>query len=435
MQDIRYLAYSSLLSCIENQKFSNLEAASTIEKNQLTERDRSFYTALFYGVTEKQITLDHQIKKLSRIPIEKLQTKALVLLRLGLYQILFMDGVQDHAAVNETVAIAKKQLNAGAVGYINGLLRSAQRELKDENGKIRLLTPDRSRDICGYLSITYSYPRYLCKLWVQAYGEETAEAIMSAQNNRTETTLRVNTLVTSAEDYLKLLTDSGYKAKRSEVCKDGINIEGSAGISSLPRFNDGAFFVQDDSSRMCVMALDPQEGERILDACACPGGKSFASAIAMNNKGSITSCDLHESKLSLISDGAKRLGISIITAKQADSSVLNTGWSGAFDRVLCDVPCSGFGTISKKPDLRLKTAESVKDLPAIQLAIVSNCAKYVRDGGILVYSTCTLNPAENEDNVNAFLSQNPDFTLDSMKTHFPSDGVNDGFFYAKMHKK
>ncbi len=433
MADVRKLVYYSLLSCIENDKYTNLEADSTIEKNGLSAHDRAFYTALFYGVTEKQITLDYQIKKLSKTPIEKLQTKVLVLLRLGFYQILFMDAIPDFAAVNETVALAKGLINSGALGYINGMLRSATKELKND-GKPSIFTPSKEKDICGYLSITYSYPRYLCKLWVNAYGCENAEKIMFAQNKRSATTIRVNTLKLSRNEYLQKLLNLGFNATASNETIDGIHLHGNAPVTSLPDFENGAFFVQDDASRLCIEALNPAENDTVLDACACPGGKSFACAIKMKNIGQILSCDLHESKLSLITDGAKRLGLDIIEAKQMDGSIYNADLDSRFDKVLCDVPCSGFGTISKKPDLRLKNSDSVKELPDIQLAIVNNCAKYLKKGGTLVYSTCTLNPSENELNVKRFLEQNSEFSLVAETTHFPHESLCDGFYYAKMLK-
>lgn len=432
MQNIRNLVYNSLINCIENDRYSNLEASSVIEKNTLSPRDRSFYTAFFYGVTEKTITIDYQIRKLSRTPIEKLQTKVLVLLRMGIYQILFMDSVPDHAAINETVAVAKQYVNKGAVGFINALLRAATRQLKSNNGDIKLITPNRERDICGYLSIHYSFPRYLCKLWINAYGEKNAERIMIAENKRSSLTIRVNTLKISRGDYLQKLLLENIDASESKFTEDGINVYSGTSIYSLPNFEDGYFFIQDDSSRMCVEALDPKPFDTVLDACACPGGKSFASAIKMNGQGKIISCDIHDSKLSLIDDGAKRLGIEIIKSVQADSSVFNKEFAEQFDKVLCDVPCSGFGTISKKPDLRLKQLISSQELPRLQLSIANNCAKYVKTGGTLVYSTCTLNPEENENNVLRFCESNPEFRLESMTTKFPYDGEYDGFFIAKM---
>lgn len=435
MQNIRSIVYNSLLKCIDKKRFSNLEADSTIQRYALVDRDRRFYTTMFYGTIERQITIDHQIKKLSSTPIEKLDTKVLVLVRMGLYQILFMDSIPDHAAINETVELAKQNVNKGAVGYINGLLRSAQRNLKDETGTLRLFVPDRVRDICGHLSITYSFPRYLCKLWVNAYGTEVAEKIMHSQNSRTSLTLQVNSLKISHKEYLDILKDASIDAIPSEICADGVHVMQNIPITSLPGYNDGLFFIQDDSSNRCVELLDVLPDLNVLDACACPGGKSFACAIKMENKGKIVSCDLHESKLSLITSGAKRLGIDIINAIQADSSIQKKEFICAFDRVLCDVPCSGFGTISKKPDLRLRPQDSLSELADIQLKIVNNCASYLKSGGTLVYSTCTLNPDENENNIKRFLDENPNFTLVEMRNHFPFDAICDGFFTAKMIKK
>ena len=270
MQDIRNLVYLSLINCIENERYSNLEADSQIERHKLIDRDRAFYTALFYGVTEKQITLDYQIKKLSKTPIEKLHTKVLVILRIGFYQLLYMNSVPDHAALNETVALAKTKVNSGAVGYINGMLRGALRELKNEKGEIKLFTPNKERDLCGYLSITYSFPRFLCKLWVNAYGEENAEKIMNAQNERNVTTIQVNTLKTDRNTYLGRLIELGLCAEASDVSDSGIHLIGNAPIASLPDFDKGYFFVQDDSSYLCVEELAPKPNEQVMDVCACP---------------------------------------------------------------------------------------------------------------------------------------------------------------------
>lgn len=431
--NVRKTVFFSLLSCAENGRYSNLEADTALSRSISDAKDKTFYTVLFYGTIEKQITLDHQIAKLTDSPVSKLQAKVLILLRMGLYQLLFMSSVPDHAAVGETVSLAKELVNKGAVGFINAVLRSAQRTLKDENGNVTLKMPDRTRDICGYLSIKYSYPRYLCKLWIKAYGEEKAESIMHSQNERRGLTLRVNTLKTTREALLNELLENGIQAEASTLTEDGINVT-SASVAELPHFGDGHFFIQDDASRMAVAALDPREGETVFDMCACPGGKSFAAAIAMNNRGSVYSFDIHENKLSLIESGAKRLGIEIIKTAQNDAAVQVPELIGKADRVICDVPCSGFGTISKKPDLRLKDKESVAGLPELQYSILSTCSDYVKNGGVLLYSTCTLNPAENEDNVNLFLQSHPNFELREIKTNFPCDSLSDGFFFAVMFK-
>ncbi len=429
--DIRAAVFNSLFSAEQNERFINLENDSFLKRAELSARDRAFYTALLYGVTERRITLDYQIGALTASQASKLQLKVRILLEMGLYQLLYMDTVPSHAAVNETVSLAKKTVNAGAVGLINGVLRSASEKLI-KYGLPSLMLPDRAKDESSYLSVLYGFPRRLCRLWIRAYGKEKAEQIMLGLNRNADISIRVNTLKISRKDYLALLTDSGFEAKASDICDDGILLKSGA-VFSLPGYDDGLFFIQDDASRLAVSALGARPNEKLLDCCACPGGKSFASAISMQNRGSIVSADIHENKLSLISSGAKRLGIDIITPICADASVFNEDFESAFDRVMCDVPCSGFGTIAKKPDLRFKDLDSLSSLPELQYKILSNCSRYVKAGGALMYSTCTLNPAENEENAEKFLAAHPEFKSIEMRTVFPSESC-DGFFFATFKK-
>ena len=432
MQNIKKLVYHSLISCEENGRYSNLELNSVIKYKDLSQDERSLFTALFYGVIERRITLDYQIAKLSKRPIQKLDTAVMTLLRIGLYQILYMTSIPDHAAINETVEIAKSIVNRGAVGYINGILRSAKRIIKS-NDTLNLFTPDQAKDVCGFLSITYGYPRYLCKLWVKSYGKEIAEKIMISLNSRHQTVLQVNLLKISRADFIDKLIKLGYDAKPSSLTDTGVILR-SGTVSSLPGFDDGLFFVQDDASALAVYDLAPMSGENILDVCACPGGKSFYSAIMMNNVGKIISSDIHENKLSLITSGASRLGLDIISTRCTDASVYDPAFENSADRVICDVPCSGFGTISKKPDLRHKQQSDISSLPELQYSILQTSARYLKNGGTLMYSTCTLNPAENEDNVNRFLSENSNFTLIKMVTNLPCETGSDGFFHALLKK-
>ena len=348
---------------------------------------------------------------------------------MGLYQILYISSVPDHAAVSETVNLAKETVNSGAVGFINGVLRGAIRKLKSQSGELTLITPDREKDICGYLSITYGFPRYLCKTWVNAYGEQDAELIMQALNRPQRLSIRVNTLKISREKYLYMLDEAGYHAAPSEITDDGIHLAGGS-VSALPGFNEGLFFIQDDASAMAVKAFDVKEGETVIDTCSCPGGKSFLMSIYMNNKGKVISSDVHQNKLSLIESGKDRLGIDIITTRCADAAVFDPTLEESADKVLCDVPCSGFGTIAKKPDLRHKTKDEIAELPKLQLSILQSSSKYCKHGGYLMYSTCTLYPSENEENVRAFLTLCPEFKLVNMVTNLPHTSLSDGFFYA-----
>ena len=429
MQNIRKTVYLSLLSCEKNGRYSNLEADAVLKSDAVDEKDRGFYTALFYGVIERRITLDYQIAKLCEKQLDTLQQSVVILLRIGLYQLLYMNSVPDHATINETVKLARESVNSGAVGFINAVLRSATRKLKDADGNVTLITPDRARDVCGYLSITYGYPRYLAKIWVNAYGEENAEKIMQSMNRPPRLSIRVNTLKISREKYLYLLDEAGYNASTSEITDDGITLSGG-NVSLLPGYNEGYFFIQDDASAMAIKAFDAKEGETVIDTCACPGGKSFLASIYMKNKGRVISSDVHANKLSLIESGKERLGISIIETRCADASVFDSSLEEVADKVLCDVPCSGFGTIAKKPDLRHKTKDDIAELPKLQLSILQASAKYCKHGGSLMYSTCTLYPAENEENVRTFLALNPEFKLVNMVTNFPYESLSDGFFYA-----
>lgn len=433
MTDPRKAALLSLLSCEENRRYTNIELDVMLNRTDFNARDKAMYTVLLYGTTERRISLDYQIYKLSNKEVTKFDPPVRQLLRMGLYQLIYMKSVPDHAAISTTMELAKQYANMGAIGFINFLLREAQRKLTDESGEYKLITPDRKRDICGYLSITYSLPRFLCKAWVKEYGEEQAESVMKALDKPAPTTLRVNTLKTDRDSLIAEIESAGIKAIPSENTDDGVILPEGGAIATLEALKLGKCFVQDDASRLCVKALDPREGETVFDLCACPGGKSFAAAIAMKNKGVIRSFDLHESKLSLITDGAKRLGIDIIEAKAQDSTEPIPELFESADRVLCDVPCSGFGTVAKKPDLRNKTAESIRDLPTLQLRILENGAKYVKKGGVLTYSTCTVMRAENEGNVECFLALHPEFTLESSRTLLPDEGT-DGFFFARMRK-
>ncbi len=432
MLNIRNSVLNSLISAEANGRYINLESDAFLKRTVLSPRDRAFYTALLYGVTERRVTLDYQIGALTSSQVSKLDMKVRILLEMGLYQILYMDSVPNHAAVGETVAVAKKLVNPGALGLINAVLRAACTELFSD-GKPCLRLPDKNKDEASYLSVLHGFPRRLCRLWLRAYGSEKAADIMEALNRTPKLSIRVNTLKISRDLYLEKLKENGFDAEPSRLCDDGILLANGA-VTSLPGYTEGLFFVQDDASRIAVSALGARPGENILDCCACPGGKSFAMALDMGNFGSITSADIHENKLSLISSGAARLRIDIITPMQADASAFHPEFEEKFDRVLCDVPCSGFGTIAKKPDLRFKDLDAVSSLPELQYSIISNCARYVKSGGYLMYSTCTLNPAENEENAKRFLASHTEFEKIEMHTIFPTS-KNDGFFYLLSLKR
>lgn len=420
--------------------YSNILLDTAIRRGGLTENpaDRALLTLLVNGVTERRITLDALIARFSSRPVDRLDADVLNILRLGIFQLRYADRIPAHAAINETVALALPS----ARGFVNAVLRSYLRA-----GEFELCAgKNKYRD----LSITYSVPRDLCRRLCDIYGEARAEAILAASHRVPALTLRVNTLRTDREQLKKQLEAEGFTCTPTRFSPYGLRIS-SGGIPSAVR--DGLAFVQDESSQLCALALDAAPGESVLDTCACPGSKSFSAALTMRNTGKITSCDLHASKLPLITTEAEKLGITIITPVCRDASRADEGVREKYDRVLCDVPCSGFGVMAKKPEIRYRSLESASQLPPLQYAILDASAAAVRPGGVLVYSTCTVLPEENEENALRFLAEHPEF--EPLPFSFPSadgsapldaprgmltltpdaDYEGDGFFISRFRKK
>lgn len=426
----RRIALGVLLNCERSDQYSNIALDNALEASGLSALDKALAAAIVYGVTERRLTLDYYISKLSSRPIEKIDKEAICALRMGLYQLIYMDKIPAHAAVNETVALCKRSF----AGFVNALLRSYMRLGEP------IAFPSRDDSPAEYLSAAYSVCLPLAEKLISVFGLERAESILGASFDTPKTTLRVNTLKTTREELYKHMTD----AELSELSPHAIKVGGA--VRGLYGFDEGLFFVQDEASQICVGALGAKRGDVIVDACSCPGSKSFGAAIDMENEGQIFSFDLHKNKLSLISSGAQRLGITIIKADVCDGRRFIPQLEAAADKVLCDIPCSGFGVIAKKPELRYKDPENSSALPDIQLAILKNCSKYVKVGGVLVYSTCTIFPEENEENIHRFLASDPEFELDSFNfggISCPSGALSlygdthhtDGFFIARMIKK
>ena len=424
MSDPRKIAYDVLVRCSSAEQYSNIALDTAIKRADLTAPDRGLLTALVYGVIERQITLDAIIDSLCNRKSEEISPDVRTLLRLGLYQLAYLDRVPDHAAVNETVNMAPKRSR----GFVNAILRAFIRSGKE------IPIPDRETDAIGYLSVKYSFCTELCNTFIKSFGLARTEQLFAAFGENPDLTLRTNTLRISREELIQKIGEQGIRALPTKESDVGIRVCDRSPVTELYGFADGLFFVQDEASQLCVKALDAKEGMRVLDACACPGSKSFGAAIDMQNKGEVISCDLHRNKLSLVESGAVRLGISILTTEERDARNQNEAWLGTFDRVLCDVPCSGFGVFAKKPELRYKDPAASVALPNIQQDILKNASQYVKIGGKLVYSTCTLLPAENEENVSRFLSENKHFVLKEQRTLYPDVDGTDGFFYAVMER-
>ncbi len=428
---VRAAALSALVRAEKNGKYINLELDAAIGRLALSDADRALFSALVYGVCERALTLDFEILHLTGREARTLDAETRAALRLGLYQIIYMDRIPPHAAVNETVSACP----ARSRPLVNAALRRSLRE----GGGLHLPAFAAEAD---RLSALYSLPVPLVKSWLSDYGGET-EALCQSTHRRPPATLRVNTLKTTAAAILSAIPG----AVQNPLFPDMIDVpSGSGSVTELYGYREGLWFVQDAASRFAVAAAAPRAGDTLVDVCSAPGGKSFSAALDMDGRGRIYSFDLHENKLGLIRRGADRLGITILTAAARDGRKPDESLLGAADVVLCDVPCSGLGVIAKKPDIRYKDMAEASRLPEVQLAILSASSGYVKPGGTLLYSTCTLRRAENDEAAASFLRSHPDFepvpftaagiaAPAGLLTLFPHINGTDGFFVCKLRRK
>lgn len=433
--NIRKLALRMLDEYEASGKYVNLALSSHAYDN-LTREDRAQLTSLVYTAVERKLTYDYMICAFAARELRKIDPHTLNILRLGMAQLIDMRSIPAFAAVNETV---KLTANPGERAFVNGVLRAASRSLD------ALPYPDEKKNYRRYLSVKYSFPLPTVKLFDTLFGREDTERLLDFYNTARYTDLTVNTTRITPEKTIAKLAECGVEISEKLDTGASLRINKSVNPEKLPGFSTGDFFVQDRASHIAVSALAPTSGDTLIDTCACPGGKSFLAAIMMRGEGRVISLDLHESKLSLIEDGAERLGLDIVEAGQCDATAPRSELFGMADKVICDVPCSGLGVLAKKPDLRYKDTDSIDALPALQLDILRASSQYLRAGGEMIYSTCTLNPRENADVVNAFLADNPDFmTVDftasgyystgGMLTLLPHVHHTDGFFIAKLRK-
>ncbi len=424
----RLAALQALLKVEENAGYSNLVLDKELKSRALDSRSRALASTIFYGVLERRLTLDYYIAPCLRDPKRPLDPAAQEALRCGAYQIFYLDRIPDSAAVNETVECLKAIGKGKLAGFANGVLRGLLR-------KKGMLAPPQG-DSPRAWAVRYSVPEPLIRLWMAAYGRSVTEKILEAFQERPELYIRANTLKTDPESLQAELKEQGVESTLLPEPYGAMVLESSGSPTSLAAFREGRFHVQDLSAQQVCALVDPQPGETVCDCCAAPGGKSFTLAQHMGGTGSVYALDLYKGRVGLISQGAQRLGLENITAQVHDAL---QGFDGfpTFDRVLCDVPCSGFGVIRRKPEIRYKSLDSIKELPALQLAILEKAAAAVKPGGRLVYSTCTLNPAENEGVTQKFLAAHPEFSSgpSDMHTLLPFSGGSDGFFAAVFQRK
>ena len=434
----RETALNALIACRREAAWSNGVLKEYIVRDRLDRRDAALAARLCYGVLQNRNKLDFYLKQLLTGKLKDLHPVVHDILHLGLYQIYELDKVPDNAAVSESVDLAKKYCKKQrfAPGLVNGVLRNAVKT------KGTLKEPASLED-------RYSHPWELIKLLRSYVGKDRIEMMLKANNEAPQTIIQVNTLKITAEALKQRLAEEHVEAEIHPWMPECLVLGSTGDLEKLPAFHDGLFYVQDPAAKLSVLcAALPEEEIRILDCCAAPGGKSFAASMATAGKGIITSCDIHEHKVPLIQMGAARLGIEKLTARQQDASENVPEWNDGFDAVIADVPCSGYGIIRKKPDIRYKTIADMEDLPVLQLAILKNQARYVKPGGILMYSTCTLVRAENEGIVESFLQENNEFSLEplplpgcfsknetGMLALVPGEHDTDGFFIARMRRK
>jgi len=431
----RKLALRILDEIDQTHDFSHLVVNRTFQRYDIESADRRFVSHIVFGVLENKLLLDYYIRKLSAQRFSRIDPSIVNILRMGLYQLVYMTKVPDSAAVDESVKLAKG-ITAKDASFVNGILRTFLR-----TNKIIAL-PDRNKHLVTHLGIKYSFPEWLVEMWLSAYGEKTTEALLEASNKTPHVSLRVNTLQTDIETLQKNLEAVGIISKPSELVPSGLILESLNNLSmqEIPGYSEGDFTIQDISS-MCVGHLSGvKEGQTVLDVCAAPGGKATHMAQLMHNTGRIIARDNQEDKLETIKENVERLKIKNVIVEQYDALILDETLINTIDVVLVDAPCSGLGIIRRKPDIKYnKSPEGLVDLVEIQKGILKNAAEYVKSGGTLMYSTCTLNPTENQDVVNWFLKQDLRFKVQPLSevgflTLFPNEHDTDGFFIAKLNK-
>lgn len=429
----RETALTALIACRKQGAWSDGVLKQYIARDSLDSREAALASRLCYGVLQNQMLLDHYVASFLNSPIKKLHPIVLDILRLGVYQLTMMDKIPASAAVNESVELAKKHANPGAAKLVNGVLRAVTRTEKLPEPKS--------------LAVRYSHPEELVELLRTAVPEEQLAALLASDNEAPRTSVQINPLKTTLQQAMDALNALGAQTEVHPWLDDCFYLSGAGNLEKLDLFRNGEVYVQDAAAKLAALAADLQPGMRVLDCCSAPGGKSFAAGMQMKNEGHIISCDIHPHKIKLIQAGADRLGLSCIAPQVQDASGRREEWVGKMDAVIADVPCSGLGVIRKKPDIRYKDLAPLARLPEVQMQILRNQADYVRPGGVLVYSTCTILPRENEQIVARFLEERTDYTLESvpvpqglaaenngMLTLYPHLHDTDGFFICRMRR-
>lgn len=415
----RELALDMLLAIDRDGQYSHLVLRDVLDKYQyLSKQERAFLTRLTEGTVERMLTLDYVIDQFSKTKVKKMKPLIRELMRLSVYQIMYMDGVPDSAVCNEAVKLARKRGFSGLSGFVNGVLRSVARGWKNVTFQNE--------------SVRYSVPEWIIDGWNADYGRDVTEKMLEAFMQPAKITVRTNTQKCTPEELKDRLSQEGVTVEAIEGISYAFALSGFDYLAGLGSFQDGWFYVQDISSMTVAHAADPKKGDYIIDVCAAPGGKSSHLAELLDGSGMVEARDLTEYKVGLIEENILRHDLHNMKAVQQDATLFDEASVEKADILICDLPCSGLGVIGRKSDIRYKmTAEKAHDLAVLQQEMLDTVWKYVKRGGKLIYSTCTIHKEENEDNVAAFLQKHPQFTLVEQRQIFPMEG-SDGFFVAKM---
>lgn len=436
----REIALKILYKIDKEQAYSNIVLNEEIKQNRkkLTEKDVGLISEIVYGVTTWRLTLDEIIKKHSKIRLKKISPWILNILRMGTYQIIFLDKIPKSAAVNESVNLAKRYGHSSSSSFVNAVLRKIEKNDYEEFFKIK--------DDVEKISKITSMPEWIVKELLKNNSIEKVEQICKNLNLKSQITIRVNTLKITKKELIKKLEEKDIEYKeinleemdlRGELAEDFLILNKVKNIENLDLFKNGYFTIQDISAGLTAKILNPKQGEFVLDACSAPGGKTTYMAEIMKNKGKIEAWDIHEHRTKLVEQNAKKLGINIIQSQVKDASIFDETMTEKFDKILLDVPCLGIGVIKRKPDIKWqRKVEDIEKITKIQKAILEECSKYLKKGGDLVYSTCSILKEENEDIILKFLNENKDFEIvNNCQISIIPDEKKDGFFICKLHKK
>ncbi len=439
----RQLALDIICDVLNSGAYANIALNKALRFQKTDDRDRRFITELVYGTIKAKGTLDWLLTQLSSRPLSKIDKVILNILRMGLYQIFYLDKVPASAACNESTELAKACSHLGTAKFVNGILRSAVRS-KDAG---TIVFPSEIDNPALNIALTEFHPEWLVKRWFAQFGANETKALCKYNNLPPQLAIRVNTLKTNRAELLEKLNDAGFEAANSKWCEEGIVCTKTSGLNAFMEKNPDSFYMQDESSMLVAHVVNPKPGMTVLDLCAAPGGKTTHMAQLMQNTGLIYACDIHAHKIKLIEENAQRLGIDIIKTALQDAAVFKPDWAEKADCVLVDAPCSGLGVLRRRAEARWrKSPKDLKIFAPLQKNILKTAARYVKPGGRLVYSTCTLETAENHELTAAFLADKPDFesagfihpltgeTVSELQLLPQRDNV-DGFYICVMRRK